>query len=201
MSGVQRVASDPEVRVRAHGAQGRTGDRGHRRHDRSRSRVRSRSTRMQGRRDEDIRRRGCLNPTRRTPSVSRISCRPRTSHSEARRKSWWAKCCTLRPKKPASARQVSAATSTIPSMGPLESNHGSGRASITSPSVGKSRTHGSPRYLHTISRKSDERSNVQFGTASKGTTRISGSKQLVRDRLAPRGISAIRTGAATADAG
>ena len=47
------------------------------------------------------------------------------------------------------------------------------------------RTHGSPRSHHTISRKSDERSNVQFGTASKGTTRISGSKQLARDRLAP----------------
>ena len=62
----------------------------------------------------------------------------------------------------------------------------SGRASITSTSVGKSRTHGSPRYLHTISRKSDERSNVEFDTASKGTTRISGSKQLVRDRVAPQ---------------
>jgi hypothetical protein len=48
---------------------------------------------------------------------------------------------------------------------------GSGRAFITSPSVAKSRTHGSPPYLHTISRKSNERSNVQFGTASKATTR------------------------------
>src|SRR5207302_418034 len=33
---VHRVASDPKVRVRAHGAQGGTGDRGHRRHDRPR---------------------------------------------------------------------------------------------------------------------------------------------------------------------
>src|ERR1017187_3728391 len=56
-------------------------------------------------------------------------------------------------------------------MRPLESRDGSGRAFITSPSVAKLRTHRLPAYLHTISRKSNERSNVQFGTASKGTTR------------------------------
>jgi hypothetical protein len=33
----------------------------------------------------------------------------------------------------------------------LGSFHGSGRASVTSPWVAESRTHGSPRYLHTAS--------------------------------------------------
>jgi hypothetical protein len=40
------------------------------------------------------------------------------------------------------------------------SRHANGRASITSPWVAQWRTHGSPRYLHTTSRKSDERTNV-----------------------------------------
>ena len=46
--------------------------------------------------------------------------------------------------------------------------HANGRASITSPWVAQWRTHGSPRYLHTTSRKSDERINVHHGTASRG---------------------------------
>jgi SagB-type dehydrogenase family enzyme len=49
------------------------------------------------------------------------------------RLAWWARCFTSRPRRQAFARQVSAATSTIPSMRPLESRHGSGRASTTSP--------------------------------------------------------------------
>jgi hypothetical protein len=51
-----------------------------------------------------------------------------------------------------------------------------------------------------ISRKSDERSNVQCGTASKGTTyRAASNSCLTAWRRS--GISAIRSGAATADAG